>query len=351
MSQDNQIIYFRIDCGGIIGSGHLSRCLSIAAEFKKRGYQVSFIIRQRPSLKNLSLPYPVIWLSEIEDVPTQEVASWINQSESMEVRDLLELNLPNGIIFVDHYGLNEEWCKTIKQRGYYLVKLRDFGEDVFGCDLIVDYRNSVTESKANVLSGFKYIPLNSEIKKHKKKESFSCDIRTIGVYIGGVGIEGYKKLLKVMGDRAEIKKATIDWIVPNEKYQQELLKEKTGLNVRFSLPRPDLFDFYLQNDLFIGASGVSFFERAYLGVLQLNFIVADNQKSFASVLKNMGVMCLVGEINKSSEEELTHKMASFFSDFNKVVLAAQKGKELIGADGSAQICQDIISTRRNTCTL
>ncbi|AUN96820.1 hypothetical protein C0V70_01610 [Bacteriovorax stolpii] len=350
MSRDNQVIYFRLDCGGVIGFGHLSRCLSIAGQFKENGFQVSFIIRKRPSLKNFTSPFPIIWLDEIQDAPSQEVSSWINQSESSEALEVKKLNLANGIIFVDHYGLNEEWCKSLKASGQYLVKMRDYGKEDYGCDLIVDYRYSDSVQGPKVLSGLKYIPLNHEIRKHTPKRQASSEINSVGVYIGGVGVESYKRLLKILGNVPGVSKASIEWIVPNENYQRELQNEVTSLAVSFLLPRADLFEFYLQSDLFIGASGVSFFERAYLGVPQLNFIVADNQKSFAEVLTKLDLMCLLGEIKEDSMETLTKKMTFFLGDFEKVATAAQKGRELIGADGAANICRDIICTRRATCT-
>ncbi len=350
MSRDNQVIHFRLDCGGVIGFGHLSRCLSIAGQFKENGFQVSFIVRKRPSLKHFTLPFPVIWLDEIQDAPSQEVSSWINQSESLEVSELKKLNLQEGILFVDHYGLNEEWCKALKASGQYLVKMRDYGNEDYGCDLIVDYRYSEMPQGPKVLSGLKYIPLNPEIKKYTPKQAASAEIKSVGVYIGGVGVESYKKLLKILGNVSGINQSLIEWIIPNEDYQRELQNEATALNVRFLLPRADLFSFYLQADLFIGASGVSFFERAYLGVSQLNFTVADNQRSFSEVLTKLDLMCLLGEIKEDSMELLTEKIVIFLADSNKIAMTAKKGRELIGADGAANICKEIIRLSRDTCT-
>jgi UDP-2,4-diacetamido-2,4,6-trideoxy-beta-L-altropyranose hydrolase len=350
MSRDNQVIYFRLDCGGVIGFGHLSRCLSIAGQFKENEFQVSFIIRKRPSLKYFTLPFPVIWLEEIHDAPSQEVSTWINQSESLEVSEVKKLNLQKGVIFVDHYALNEEWCNALRASGQYLVKMRDYGDECYGCNLIIDYRYSENTEVAGVLSGLKFIPLNPEIKKYHPKLVVTSEIKNVGVYIGGVDVDSYKKLLKILGNVSGLNQASIEWIVPNEEYKQELEWEATFLNVRFLLPKVDMFAFYLQNDLFIGASGVSFFERAYLGISQLNFTVADNQKSFAEVLTKLDIMCLLGEIKEDSIETLMKRMTFFLSDFKKVTMTAQKGRELIGADGAAKICNDIIRMRRTICT-
>ncbi len=350
MSQDSQVIYFRLDCGGVIGFGHLSRCQSIAGEFRDRGYKVSFIIRKRPSLKNFKSEFPVIWLEEAEDAKSQEVTSWLCGSEEAEVQEIKNLNLPSGILFVDHYALNTKWCRSLRESGFYLVKIRDFGNDNYECNLVVDYRYSDNEVSCNVLSGFKYIPLNPEIKTFTPKKTSSLKYEEVGVYLGGVGLESYKKFLMLLEGSVKLKQSRIEWIVPDAGILMALKDIRTDLKIQYSPARPALSGFYLEKDLFIGASGVSFFERAYLNVPQLNFTVADNQKSFAEVLTKLGIMCLIGQLNEDSYESLSVSLSTLLDDSERIMSAALKAAKLISADGAAQICQDIISAQRNSCT-
>ena len=80
---------FRVDSSTKIGAGHLLRCLTIADELKKCGYEVTFICRNLSGNLISLINYKVIILPrndnfESNDLYKTSINSWKNYRKDLE---------------------------------------------------------------------------------------------------------------------------------------------------------------------------------------------------------------------------------------------------------------------------
>ncbi|MCK6595099.1 MAG: hypothetical protein L6Q33_07865 [Bacteriovoracaceae bacterium] len=264
MNSKNKKIYFRLDAGGIIGFGHYYRCYSIAIELEKIGVEPIFVIRKRPSLEKFQSKFKILWLPLIEDAKSEKVQGWINRSIDTEIEELIQLVLESKIVFIDHYGLDFAFHERLKKLNKFVVGFKDYDNFQADYSLEVDYRPKIVEFKKFKLQGLRYLPLNSKIQDYKAhKNNIKTIPKKIGVYLGGIKEEFVLKACDLF------------------------LKSK----ISFTRFKEDIFSYYQECELFIGAFGLSFFERGYLEVSQMNFVIAENQESFAELVisKELGV--------------------------------------------------------------
>ena len=65
----NKKIVFRLDCGRIIGSGHLMRCLALARIFKNINYQCIFVVydfSKKIIEKEINKEFKIIYINSLK---------------------------------------------------------------------------------------------------------------------------------------------------------------------------------------------------------------------------------------------------------------------------------------------
>lgn len=308
-------IYFRLDCGGMIGFGHLSRCLSVADEFFKLGYTPVFVIRKRPSLSEVTIKYNVIWLKESSDVLSSDVNGWMVKSEENEAIEFFNATEKSAIVIVDHYSLNKIWQKHLLDLKYKVVIFQDVYNEDFEANILINYnlgsdnlyKKIETRDDTTFLLSPLFAPLD---KKYSKNHLFNfkeeSQVKTIGVYLGGVGINYLEKVAKSISKHNYFQKRSIEWVVNNNE-EKELLEKIFGKKLVVLVRVPSLLEVYLRTQLFIGACGVSFLERSSLGIWHVNFIVADNQVAIGNYISEKNLGFIAGDLRIQTHEDLLKK--------------------------------------------
>lgn len=335
-------IYFRLDAGGIIGYGHLFRCLSIADNLKSE-FEIFFVIRKRASIEKLEISYPILWLPQTSDAIKSSVSTWINESEEQETQDFLTVVHEKGLLFCDHYGLGSQWHRNLKKKGFLIVGFKDYRNADVDFDLEISYGSSLeSHEKKNQISGLNYIPLNPKIANYSLSNSSKNTLFSdIGIYIGGASYESHKKIYECLDI---FENAKIEWIISNTELRNKMTALNNNPKLKFVGFKEDIYSFYGEKSFFIGACGVSFFERAFLNVPQVNFIIADNQLEIADLLARKKLLCLVGDVENNESVELRGKLTELCSDEGRKILEARDlAKSWIHSDGVENICRKIKS--------
>ena len=122
-------IVFRLDCGKIIGSGHLMRCLVLARIYKQLNYQCFFIsydFSKKIIEKIIRKEFKIFYLNSNRYNKNQdkfEKKVFNNRkntnfkNEKYQFLEILEKKIKNiETIIVDHYGLSYDWEKFIKNK-------------------------------------------------------------------------------------------------------------------------------------------------------------------------------------------------------------------------------------------
>lgn len=313
-------VYFRLDCGGLIGFGHLSRCMSLGEELLKENIEPVFIIRKRPSIAHLRIPFKTIWLEEIPDTTVMNPEKWIHHSISEELNELAFLE-PRSIIVLDHYGLNRQWQSYLRDAGRKVVLFQDTFSSDYEADILINCNVSAiqysdkyshTNSDTVYLLGPRFAPLNSAyLNEHKMRFSIEKKIEVVGIYLGGVGLTALKRVAEAFRDNSFFDNKKIEWVVSSDEEQKILQAILYGYKLKTHVRLPSLLPVYQSSDLFVGACGVAFLERACMGLWQLNFWVADNQSEIAETIEKEELGFVIGDIRKLDSKEINQELNKF----------------------------------------
>lgn len=306
-------IYFRVDYGGLIGRGHLSRCLALADVFKEKGFNPILIIRKRPSIANDELPFKILWLSEIPDVTSIDVGSWRVGTPESEASEMLNVIEADSIIILDHYALGFSFQKIVRSKKHKIVLFQDTFNKNFDADVLInynvgtekDYKNIINSYSTKFLIGPRYAPLNlNYAKEHMLRFNVETKVEIVGVYLGGIEAKYLERVARAIVKIDYFTDKKLEWVVNSNNEKNILSKilneSKTEIHVRL----PSLINLYKRVQLFIGACGVSFLERACVGILQFNFLVADNQKNIADSIVRNQLGIVLGDLRNTKEDEI-----------------------------------------------
>ncbi|HXH73878.1 MAG TPA: bifunctional UDP-2,4-diacetamido-2,4,6-trideoxy-beta-L-altropyranose hydrolase/GNAT family N-acetyltransferase [Bacteriovoracaceae bacterium] len=314
MVPQDKCIYFRLDFGGVIGRGHLSRCLTMAHVFAEKGYKPILIIRKRPSTENVILPFKVIWLKETGEAPSSCISSWRTGSEEEELHELLDVINDNSTVVLDHYGLGKHWQAGFRKASHQLVLIQDVLSLDFESDVLINYTinsgmffDHHRKESTTYLLGSNYTPVSPEyLAKRASFKRENAEVNTVGIYLGGVEHKYLGTLAEALGKSKFFSAKNLEWVVNSESEKQIVLQSFPKLTVHVRLP--GLLPLYERCQLFLGACGVATFERACLGLPQMIFSIADNQKDTVDGLLAHKYGVYLGDVRYLSKDEVLNAL-------------------------------------------
>src|ERR1700743_1989547 len=153
----NKKVFIRFDGNNQIGLGHLVRCTALA-QMLKENFDIFFVCKQTSAASD----------DEITKLGFNLIV--INNED-----DFLSALTGNEIVVVDHYGLDSNYQKKIKDKSCKLVCIDDLHDVFFWADLIInpapnakpaDYQGQVYTQFA---LGLDYVLLRPEFLKQAQK--------------------------------------------------------------------------------------------------------------------------------------------------------------------------------------
>lgn len=139
-------VYFRADAAALIGAGHVMRCLTLAAQLRRRGAAVTFICREFAG--NLCdfiarQGFAVRRLAVAAGAePTAAQDTWLGadwRRDAREVREILASQAqPADWLVVDHYAIDWHWERTVRPMVRRLLVIDDLANRRHVCDVLLD---------------------------------------------------------------------------------------------------------------------------------------------------------------------------------------------------------------------
>ncbi|MBM3788656.1 MAG: UDP-2,4-diacetamido-2,4,6-trideoxy-beta-L-altropyranose hydrolase, partial [Acidobacteria bacterium] len=140
-------VLFRADGSGEIGSGHVMRCLTLAAALREQGAEVRFVARSHAGHLGGVIAqrgFPVVMLpwrgdGRIDGDLTH--ASWVGASwegDADETRAVVDAAGGVDWLVVDHYGLDKRWERRMRPSAARLLVVDDLADRMHDCDLLLD---------------------------------------------------------------------------------------------------------------------------------------------------------------------------------------------------------------------
>lgn len=321
-------VVFRVDASLAIGSGHVMRCLTLADALRVEGAKCYFICREHPGhlldlirskgFSTYSLNQtrvPVIDDSQAAGFGQSAHAHWLGATQRQDSEDCAAIleTLKPGWLIVDHYALDVQWEKLLRVHFTKLLVIDDLADRSHTCDVLLDQNLGRTEqdyaelvpTDCQLLIGAQYALLRPEFSRLRAlslKRRLSPQLAHILITMGGVDQQNTTgavlNTLKscclpanctisvIMGLKAP-HIASVNKMASDMPWSTEVHLNVTDMGERMS-----------SADLVIGAAGGTSWERCCLGVPTVLVIMADNQKSGAQALQQLGSAIVIGVISE-----------------------------------------------------
>jgi len=338
-------ILFRVDANGVLGLGHLMRCLVLAETFRSRGHSCAFLtlnsdvdllsILKRKGFKQQDL----ISQSSFGNKICLEKNGEFEELNYSCVKYGLEYS-PH-ILVVDHYWIDHEWESNFKNRGIKILVLDDLAASRHNCDFLVHQTNikskraylSLTPPEARILAGFEYMILRAELRVQRTSiQNLPLNAKNILVAFGFTDPNNLtsrigrllssmefdtEKRITILAGKSSILRMVEQNLSSQPKNEVILLSMNSSL---------DIIKLLKQTDYAVTAGGLLSIELAYLGipctVIPSSKIQYDVAQSLALQVNNNVIResfvedDLVQHLHASLVQQKNNRKRIFHPDFD-----------------------------------
>ncbi len=355
------MIFIRADANGIMGSGHVMRCLSVAHAFKRMHQEVLFITADPWSNKLIdNKGFDTVCLNSAFDDPDSELS---------KISKIIEKNKPE-LLLVDSYYVTEKYFNSLSGivRTAYMD---DLNKQVWNTDVLINYNifSSVYDysgyKNTKLLLGMKYAPLRTEfegLKKHEIKEKVS----DVLVSVGGADPEGVTEkiissvcssyegirfhiVVGALNSGIEKIKAMAAGSLSENQFAQSARHYFTGDgqsagNIILHINETHMSKLMMSCDAALAAAGSTLYELCACGVPTVTFGLADNQLTAIEEFGHRELMISAGDCRENSNFTFDAERALFklINDRTMREKMSLKMQTLVDGKGADRIAEELL---------
>jgi UDP-2,4-diacetamido-2,4,6-trideoxy-beta-L-altropyranose hydrolase len=327
-------IFIRVDSGTAIGTGHVIRCLTLAAELRKKDENIIFLCK--PHAGNIinfieTSGFKVVTLSEPEFEGGILEGSWIGTSLEADAAECKSIILQNAIkntiktdlLIIDHYSIDKTWQTILRPVCDKIFMIDDLANRAHDCDILLDqnfylnkderYQNIVPEH-CKVFVGPAFALLRPDFFEAKKTYKFSADVKNLLVFFGGVDAAGMTlKMAEILKSYPHIHS---HFIVGAANKDKDAIKAIAADRHNYTIYShiSDMASKMSECDAAIGAGGTTLWERACIGLPSLVVSIANNQTKICQDMTVAGHILYAGEAAQLNDRSLEHLTAVFLEN-------------------------------------
>lgn len=344
-------IAFRVDASSQIGTGHLMRCLALAAQLSGKCSQIHFISQDLPeglrALIEAQGYLPHALPLECRD------GAW--ESDAAGTREILARQQGSvAWLVVDHYRLDARWEKAVRSAVGRLLVIDDLADRPHDCDVLLDqnyyhemdsrYKDLVPES-ARLFLGPRYALLRQDFADAGRAARASRalePVRSIQVCFGGA--DPTRETLKALDALAPIMEQgeiRIEVVVGAACAHLPEIKAATApfASVDLVVNATDLAGRMVRADLAIGAAGSMSWERASVGLPSIAIAIADNQRLLGHHAAQAGFHLFLGNHQAVSVSNIRDAVNVALSNPDMRYAFAQRSQEICDGRGAARVAR------------
>lgn len=354
-------VCIRADASRAIGTGHIRRCLSLAAALREQGAEPSFIVRTLdvdlvPEIAAAGFDAQV--LAAPDDSPSVEEdapahAAWAGVGWERDVEETIAAlgGARADWLVIDHYAFDSRWHRAARAAtGARIAAIDDLGDRPLEADLIVDHNWSddhrrkyaaVNRLDASILGGpdFALIgPAYASVAPVFVRER----VESIGIFTGGADV-GHASIVALDAVERLGFAGGVEIVSTTFNPGLERLRERAAArpNTTLSLDLGDLAGFFGRHDLQIGAGGGATWERCRLGAPTVCLIVAANQEPVALGLAGLGCLTAIEQQNVDAGR-IAEEVARLIGDLDLRRRYAERSRTLVDGQGGARVARELL---------
>ncbi|MDH3208981.1 MAG: UDP-2,4-diacetamido-2,4,6-trideoxy-beta-L-altropyranose hydrolase [Burkholderiaceae bacterium] len=303
-------IALRADASTLCGTGHVRRCLSLAAALREIGAEVRLVTRRlgldmsamacMAGVDSHLLSAPTSTFASHDKVPHATWAGVDWRQDAAQTTDALLAWEPDCVV-VDHYAFDARWHRHVAdQLGARIAAIDDLADRSLEVQYLIDHNLSRDHHEkyrtwigphTTVLGGPRFAllgPSYSTLQPLRVDDT----VNSIGIFMGGVDAANLSTLAlqacrEYAGFTGPIEIAATP-AYPHLAFLAGLACRWPDTTVVCDLP--DLSGFFTRHDLQIGAGGGATWERCCAGAPTLTLTAAANQRAVIPALADLGAV-------------------------------------------------------------
>jgi UDP-2,4-diacetamido-2,4,6-trideoxy-beta-L-altropyranose hydrolase len=340
---------FRADASLRIGTGHVMRCLTLAAALREHGATCAFACREQPG-DLIGLVRQRGFEVYAHQVPSEQ--DW--QEDARRTLAALGAAKPRWLV-VDHYGFDARWEREVMAACAHLMAIDDLADRPHACELLLDQNwqgvrgesryDGLVPPDCRLLLGPGHALVRPEYSRMRAwmPPRDGC-VRRILVFVGGSDPANFTgQVLEVLAAPAFAHLA-VDVVLgtnhPDVADIETRARARPATHVHQALP--SLAGLMARADFMIGGGGSTTWERMCLGLPALVVSMAENQSRMNEELMEEGYLAYLGEFSQVRPHALAEKLGACLG--NPALLRAQSSRmqALVDGEGVDRVCAALL---------
>jgi UDP-2,4-diacetamido-2,4,6-trideoxy-beta-L-altropyranose hydrolase len=297
---------FRADASTKQGTGHVMRCLTLAAELIRRGHQVGL----------LTAEVEIDWLRVA--ILESGVTVYECEIDRLPLNEIRKIG-PDWLI-VDSYEIPAE---TISHVARHVAVLAIVDGDARGIeaslylDQTIGADNSQSLLPGNVLAGSRYALVRRQVIDAARSRPWELHQSTPNVLCFMGGTDATQTVVRVAAAVASLARPLTLTVVAAESQHgaiESVVHDPARL--RLVLPTPELPRLFADADIVVSAAGTSAWDICTLGIPAVFLAVVDNQLAGLSEIVSRGLALGIDTVRSGHEvlRELEKDLARLLDD-------------------------------------
>ena len=347
-NSNKRIVVFRTDSSDKIGGGHLTRCINLGNNLRKKNIQVFFLCQNLPGLdiKLLKNSKHKFFLLK-ENINFKE--------DALEtIKFIQKNNLSNSTLFVDHYEIDFKWERLVSKYIKKIIVIDDLASNKHECDILINqvygirksaYKKLVNKS-CKLYLGSKYIMIKPEFTALREKFVKINSIEKIeNIHLFFSSNDKNELILKYSREILEnFPFINLHISVGNGFSNIDALQELKAKTNRVSWVQnnQNIELQMLKCQIAIGTPGMITWERACLGIPSIQIGIKDFQDDILSELDSLGICKWIGLEKKLNKNDFVDICRVFFQDKKQLLKMKKKCLQAIDGKGMERVINIIM---------
>lgn len=315
---------FIVEGNSNIGLGHIMRCIALAKEFRRRGFNIYFYSLNKEG---------------------------VNKIEENNFTVINKLNKYN-VIIVDKYELSYKFFHELKKYTHKLVYIDDLNEFDYPVDIVVNgslIANDLNYEKYNnknkkLLLGTKYNLLRNEFN-NLTNIAIKKKVEDIMITTGGSDSFGMTyKLATFIRENSRYNNIKLHIVIGSGFNNITELKLRLNClkNIKVYQNVSKMSIIMNKCDIAISAGGGTLYELCACGVVTIGFILAKNQEMITNRMDELGYIKSIGWYSEVTNKELTKALDYYINNLDERIKKSIKQKMLVDGKGTRRVVDEII---------
>jgi len=355
-------VVIRVDASLRIGTGHFTRCLTLANALKRGGAKVLFICRHvtdfmRDQIRDTG--HDLVVLPPREDAADGDLAhsAWLAVPQVDDATDTLAALRQYGPIdwlVVDHYGLDARWEKALRPAAARLLALDDIADRPHDADLLLDQNLQDTDqdryagllpATCRRLIGPRFALLRPEFQALAAAQPKRRD--RVNIFFGGVDPDGMTVRATKALDCATLRAVPADIVIgidnPHRACIAALVEKLPGATLH--IQPANLGVLMNRARLALGGGGATSWERCCLAVPTAIVSIAENQKSGCRALARARAAIYLGDIAQLTADCIARAVQDLLGKPRLLVAMSRRAGALVDGRGTDRVALCLMRDR------